>query len=88
MRIPFEDQLLVARHYVRSEDYVNAGQLLRVAFLSIEPLVNDQHISGAWDLFIIAPLVICEMGRDTDIVMKLYTKQVHPYIYLTTRYYQ
>ncbi|KAK8102601.1 hypothetical protein PG984_015747 [Apiospora sp. TS-2023a] len=74
VRIPFEDQLLVARHYVRSEDYVNAGQLLRVAFLSIEPLVNDQHISGAWDLFIIAPLVICEMGRDTDIVMKLYTK--------------
>ncbi|KAK8040721.1 hypothetical protein PG991_000509 [Apiospora marii] len=77
VRIPFEDQLLVARHYVRSEDYVNAGQLLRVAFLSIEPLVNDQHISGAWDLFIIAPLVICEMGRDTDIVMKLYTNYLY-----------
>ncbi|KAK8071145.1 hypothetical protein PG997_011348 [Apiospora hydei] len=77
VRIPIEDQLLVARHYVRSEDYVNAGQLLRVAFLSIEPLVNDQHISGAWDLFIIAPLVICEMGRDTDIVMKLYTNYLY-----------
>ncbi|KAK8024302.1 Clr5 domain-containing protein [Apiospora rasikravindrae] len=77
VRIPIEDQLLVARHYVRSEDYTNAGQLLRVAFLSIEPLVNDQHISGAWDLFIIAPLVICEMGRDTDIVMKLYTNYLY-----------
>ncbi|KAK7946806.1 uncharacterized protein PG986_011127 [Apiospora aurea] len=77
VRIPIEDQLIVARHYVRSKDYVNAGQLLRVAFLSIEPLVNDQHISGAWDLFIIAPLVICEMGHDTDIVMKLYTNYLY-----------
>lgn len=73
-RIPFEDQLLVAKHYVHARDYSNAGHMLRAAFLSIEPLVNDQHISGAWDLFIIGPLVIGEMGRDTDVVMKLYTK--------------
>lgn len=73
-RIPFEDQLLVAKHYVHAKDYLNAGHMLRAAFLSIEPLVNDQHISGAWDLFIIGPLVIGEMGRDTDVVMKLYTK--------------
>ncbi|KAK7973921.1 hypothetical protein PG989_015769 [Apiospora arundinis] len=76
-RIPFEDQLLVAKHYVHARDYSNAGHMLRAAFLSIEPLVNDQHISGAWDLFIIGPLVIGEMGRDTDVVMKLYTNYLY-----------
>ncbi|KAI1854882.1 hypothetical protein JX265_002521 [Neoarthrinium moseri] len=77
-QFPLKDNLRMATSYLESGDYPAGGRFLRLAFLAIEEVLMDDHISSATDLFVACPLMIFKLQQPLrDEIIKAYSKYLY-----------
>ncbi len=59
----FCSHFIVAMNHLDKSQFQDGGRLLRAAFLELEGLIVDGHLSGSWDICVTIPTVALNYGR-------------------------
>lgn len=70
-----KDSLRSATRYLGDGDFVEGGRFMRLAFLSIEEVLRDDHLYSAGDLFVACPLMLLKLEQPLrDQLILVYSK--------------